>query len=279
MKLHFASSALPSALAALAAIVTVSGCGARVGLCDESGSGYACGRSTVDSRGDAAGDGAAAPDGTGADGSTDGDTPTSASDGGGGDDAFGDTSGGDDGGGDVGDDGGACALASVPTGFTCGAATRMGQHSCTESDIEALDGPCFTMPTTTACEAALTAHPGCASCLRAWLTADGYLDVGACVTAIAPGDPCAKELGCLQSCREAVCASCSNAPGSGSGGDSAQVDCGNEVLTGGGACSAVPGVGVAGSCLSTAAFMKCVDPVQFLRGACRDGGDFSHTGS
>jgi hypothetical protein len=182
---------------------------------------------------------------------------------------------------------GACSPRPTPT----------GSHACDDDAIEALL-PCFVDFDADACSDAAKAHAACAKCAL-WPAPDGWiaegtrtLDTAACVRAIAPSDPCATTVTCPASCALSQCASCKEFD---------YEDCLSRVLAGASfatletdagiedadAADAAP-LGVCWSettasvsaCLSDVRFRACIPDTKegvrlFLRGACRDGGDWS----
>lgn len=171
-----------------------------------------------------------------------------------------------------------CATPLSP-GFTCTApAPGKGQTVCTDDAIRAIVNGCFTGDGG-GCDSARKKFPACERCmLQDWLD-EGSLNVGACILAVSPGNPCAKTVKCGMSCLAEVCGSCDPSPGTGSGGMSELDDCYSNESYEGGKCYAVAMrdyVACSEEPKLSVCFPYDLDAVlPFYRGACRDGGDWS----
>lgn len=114
--------------------------------------------------------------------------------------------------------------------------------------------------------------------LRDWLDG-GSLNVGACVLAVSPGNPCGKTVKCGFDCLAEVCADCDPSAGTGTSGSSEMDECYTNESDIGGKCYAVAMKDYpecAGDPKLSVCFPMDVDAViPFYRGACRDGGDWT----
>ncbi|MBK7397970.1 MAG: hypothetical protein IPJ34_17140 [Myxococcales bacterium] len=177
----------------------------------------------------------------------------------------------------------------IVTGFKCPTLEpKVGQSVCTDAMLEQFLS-CFSPDwSSIKCSAAQKAFPECNKCvLGEWLAEDRF-DVAACVVAVAPKSVCAVAVGCALACRDAACPPtvCDQTPGSGIRGGSEYEDCLLTVESAGsstkpkGACYEVAAKDYA-ICAASPDLAVCFPKVKrdllpFYRGACRDGGDWSH---
>ena len=167
----------------------------------------------------------------------------------------------------------ACPAVKIPTGAT----------SCSETTIQAFSVACFGGGTSADCSAWIKSNPDCYKCVGKFLSPTGYIEFGYCMQSVAPSSPCGKLEHCQIDCNETVCVDCDHTAGSGTSGTTSEfLDCVRDADHAGSATKpkgrcydlAVSGVKT-NNCTSDAATGGCVDVVQFFRGACRDGADWS----
>jgi len=177
----------------------------------------------------------------------------------------------------------------IVTGFKCPTLEpKVGQSVCTDAMLEQFSSCFGADASSTKCSAAQKNFPECSKCVLGEWLAEDRIDVAACVVAVAPKDVCAVAVGCALACRDAACprAICDETPGSGMRGDSEYEDCLLTVESAGsstkpkGACYEVAAKDYA-ICAVRPDLAVCFpkaksDLLPFYRGACRDGGDWSH---
>jgi hypothetical protein len=165
-------------------------------------------------------------------------------------------------------------------------AAKSGSTACTEAMLNEL-AACFGEGDASRCSAAQKSYPVCSKCvIEQWLYDSRFLDVGACLRIVAPTSACGTTWPCNIDCLSAVCGECDETPGSGKTvATSERMDCERD------AARAATTVKPAGACyeVSSKALAACIadpslsicfvrspdDLLPFLRGACRDGGDWS----
>jgi len=178
----------------------------------------------------------------------------------------------------------ACAT-DLPSDFACPASsTFTGGTACTEAALEAFVNTCYdgTFSTSAKCVAWTASFAECSKCLRAFTAPAGLLDVGACMHFLAPSSPCGSVQDCFRACVGEVCRTCDR-----SGGSREIVRCVNESVSPGystipkGRCYDVAFKKLIIDdywCGTTVTFDLCRQVLPLLRGACRDGGDWLHSG-
>jgi len=181
-------------------------------------------------------------------------------------------------------------------GFACeAAADRTGKTVCTDEMIKEFMNCFGTSGDEAKCTAARTKYPQCNTCvLTDWLkvnpdTGGGSLDVAACIKKVDPTGPCSGATNCYYDCNDWVCSECDDTPGSGKTGSmssSAALECERDARSAGsstkpkGACYDIAYKEFT-TCQSDERFRYCfvrtlADLEFFLRGACRDGGNWSN---
>jgi len=178
-----------------------------------------------------------------------------------------------------------CAI-NLPLDFACFVPpTPTGGKVCSEDVIQAFVKACFSpMPTPDCGWLVKKDHYDCYSCLGNFGSPAGTFQSGFCMLALAPSSICGKAMLCENACIGEVCADCLFTPGSGkSPTTSERWDCASDARFEGsstqpkGRCYDVAtGDTVKAGCRTTPPTAGCTDPVQFYRGACRDGGDWTN---
>jgi len=176
--------------------------------------------------------------------------------------------------------------------FTCTPSdAKAGSTVCTDAMISEFVTGCFgSSGSSTACNAAMTKYPACNTCiLTTWLY-ESTVDSGACVRKIDPTNKCGTAWRCNFDCLAEVCVGCDPTSGTGaSGTESEYDDCEKEAQFAGsstaakGACYDVASRDLA-ACSLDPRFKYCfprtsADVVNFFRGACRDGGNWTSAGT
>lgn len=182
--------------------------------------------------------------------------------------------------------------AALPSTFACAPSeTKTGSTACTDAMLEELVSGCFgSTATSTKCSAAQTKYPACTTCaLNTWLYGGAFIDSGACIRKIDPASKCATAWRCNVDCLDEVCGGCDPTTGSGAGGTGSEMnDCRKKAQFAGsttaskGACYDVASKDSA-ACKEDCRFAYCFPEnnaglINFYRGACRDGGDWTLAG-
>jgi len=178
----------------------------------------------------------------------------------------------------------------LPSDFVC-EPTRdaPGKSVCTDAAIDAMLACFGTTGSDAACAKAQADFPACAQCaMKDWLV-DNRLSAAACVSKIDPGAACARAVQCNTDCLAFVCSDkkCDSTPGSGSVASRSELqDCyvsaqfAGSSVKGKGACYDLASKDYAACAADSkyaVCFLRTIDDARFfLRGACRDGGDFSN---
>jgi hypothetical protein len=168
----------------------------------------------------------------------------------------------------------------VGADYTCPAApSKAGATVCTDTALNEILTACFgSAATATTCGAWQKKYPDCDKCaLNTWLftTEDGrgFLDYPACMQKVDPASGCGVAGNCWNDCRETVCGECD---------DTERSACETRARRSS-ATDTVP----KGSCYENSykkynectkdpKFASCITPIEFLRGACRDNGDWTN---
>ena len=177
----------------------------------------------------------------------------------------------------------------LPADFACKApASKPGKSVCTDAMLDEFLNCFGSDGSYTKCAAAIKAYPDCQTCvLKDWLWKNS-IDTAACIATVAPKDPCATVVRCNTDCLGTVCPvdDCDSTPGSGSTATRSQLDeCWGDAQFAGstlkakGACYEVASKGYA-ECAARSDLAVCIvttkpEVLRFLRGACRDGGDWT----
>jgi hypothetical protein len=187
---------------------------------------------------------------------------------------------------------------AVPSDFACVAPTKAtGKTVCTEAMLQELADKCLAadISVPSACAEWKTAYADCATCVGAWswegIPGKIYPDDYLCYWAIMD-DACGKNVNCMFSCEESVCADCDRTPGS--DGESEAYKCYTAQEKEGSKCwdvAAKEGT----ACFTTFDTKPCdvseiyketadltnlkKQVVHFLRGACRDNGSWANADS
>jgi hypothetical protein len=165
----------------------------------------------------------------------------------------------------------------VGTDYECPEApNKAGEKVCTDAMLNEVLDVCFGTGDATKCSAWQKKYPACNTCaLSKWLfvaeDGRGFLDTGACMQKIDPMGTCGQASNCWFDCRETVCAECD---------DDQRNACwtrARRATEPKGSCYD-KAYKAYNDCTKDAKFAPCLDAVQFLRGACRDGGDWSKAG-
>ena len=174
--------------------------------------------------------------------------------------------------------------ADLPTDFACKTPTiPAGEKVCTEAAIEEFQTACFG-GSGTACSAWQKKYAACNKCSFKFISASGWVENGYCAQQLAPTNSCGKLSVCNIDCYETVCADCDHTAGSGKTASSSEYqDCVKDAQFAGsaskpkGKCYDVVSKDLkAANCSSTDPISGCFDVVNFFRGACRDGADWTH---
>jgi len=165
----------------------------------------------------------------------------------------------------------------VGSDYTCPEApNKAGETVCTDAMLNEVLDVCFGTGDATKCSAWQKKYPACNTCaLSKWLfvTEDGrgYLDTGACMQKIDPAGTCGEAANCWFDCRETVCGECD---------DTERSTCwsrSRRATEPKGSCYD-KAYKPFSDCSKDAKFAPCLDALQFLRGACRDGGKWDKAG-
>lgn len=156
------------------------------------------------------------------------------------------------------------------------APNKTGEKVCTDAMLTEVLDVCFGTGDATKCKAWQTKYPACNTCaLSKWLfvaeDGRGFLDTGACMQKINAASGCGEASNCWFDCREATCAECD---------DDQRSACwtrARRATDPKGACYD-KAYKKYSECAKDAQFSPCLDALQFLRGACRDGGDWTKAG-
>jgi len=176
-----------------------------------------------------------------------------------------------------------CAT-DLPADFTCAVPPMpVAGKDCTEAMVQEFYTACFGTSGTD-CSAWTKKYPECNKCVMRFVSPSGWLLTGYCMIDVAPTSSCGKATLCNTACFDEVCQDCDRTLGSGKSPSSSEFqDCVKDAQFAG---SASKSKGVcydiatkdtkALGCSTTDPTAGCVDPVQFFRGACRDGGSWSN---
>jgi hypothetical protein len=175
-------------------------------------------------------------------------------------------------------------IEALPNDFKCEPIPeKAGKKVCTDAAIDELETACTGAGTAATCRAAQNKYPACNACLLEWLV--GFsLDTASCMRKVDPADPCSTSVACNFACLDTSCdpETCDREPGSGrTPSRSAYDDCRSDVTFAGnatrpkGACYDLASKDAA-ACIRNAKFAVCNQFKTWLRGACRDGGDWTN---
>lgn len=163
----------------------------------------------------------------------------------------------------------------VPEGYVCGAASLpAAAKACSDEDLAGVVKNCFHAGGD--CPGWRAAHAACDACVAAWVhpTLRGPY-WAACYKAIDKASDCGRLEHCAGDCLKHTCynGSCST--------DAEARSCEERVLSSGGACATALDLTKWKACQADPQFLPCrrvendAGLIQFYRGACRDGGDWS----
>lgn len=184
----------------------------------------------------------------------------------------------------------------LPSSFACAEPRKaVAKTTCTEALLQEFAAKCVVDASSVPaeCTAWKSANAACAACVEDWSWDEAKIltDDYQCYEMLVPG--CGKAMNCDLECPFEVCGECDDTAGTGSGGGSELDDCVREATAEGGRCYEVSSK-KAKECFDDPKGAPCAitqyytssgdlaklreEIVRVLRGACRDGGDWSKAG-